>query len=226
MPGIGSRPTELLAARGIIVSHESLRQWALRLGQTFANQIPRRLPRAGDKWPLDDVVIKIAGVNHWCWRAVDQTGQVLDVLVQRQRDKDAARRLLRKPLKRQCRTPRVMITDKLVRYGTAKREVMPAVEHPQHKGLTQRAENSHQPTRRREHQMKRFKSAQQARRFLSAHDQINNPFQLRRHHLPASIEPSVPEPFRLGSRSVGLPMLRSRSRRGPPASAFAPGPSG
>jgi putative transposase len=165
---------ELLAARGIVVSHETVRQWALKFGQAFANQIRRGLPRAGDKWHLDEVVVKITGVTHWLWRAVDQTGMVLDVLVQSRRDKDAAKRLLRKLLKRYCRAPRVMITDKLASYGAAKREVMPSVEHRKHKGLNNRAENSHQPTRRRERQMKRFKSAGQARRFLSAHDGINN----------------------------------------------------
>ena len=115
----------MLAARGIIVSHETVRQWALKFGQHFANQIRRRLPRGGDKWHLDEVALKIAGVKHWLWRAVDQAGVVLDVLVQRRRDKRAATRLLRKLLKRQMRSPRVMITDKLASYGAAKREVMP-----------------------------------------------------------------------------------------------------
>src|SRR5688572_130417 len=128
----------------------------------------------------------IAGVKHWLWRAVDQTGIVLDVLVQSRRDQRAAKRLLRKLLKRQGRAPRVMITDKLASYSAAKREVMPGVEHRRHKGLNNRAENSHQPTRRRERQMKRFKSAGQAQRFLSAHDQINNLFHLHRDHLPAT----------------------------------------
>jgi putative transposase len=133
------------------------------------------------------VVLKIAGVQHWLWRAVDQTGVVLDVLVQSRRDKQAARRLLRKLLKKQMRPPRVMITDKLASYGAAKREIMPDVEHRQHKGLNNRAENSHQPTRRRERQMKRFKSPAQAQRFLSAHDQVANLFHLRRDAL-TSIE--------------------------------------
>lgn len=177
---------EMLAARGILVSHETVRQWALRFGQEFAGRIRRRLPCAGDKWHLDEVVIKIAGVKHWLWRAVDQAGMVLDVLVQRRRDKRAATRLLRKLLKRQGRSPRVMITDKLASYSAAKRELMPSVEHRRHKGLNNRAENSHQPTRRRERQMKRFKSARQAQQFLSAHDQINNLFPLRRDHVPAS----------------------------------------
>jgi len=177
---------ELLAARGIIVSYETVRQWALKFGQAFANQIRRRLPRAGNKWHLDENVLTIAGVKHWLWRAVDQSGMVLDILVQSRRDTRAAKRLLRKLLKRQGRAPRVMVTDKLASYGAAKREVMPSVEHRKHKGLNNRAENSHQPTRQRERQMKRFKSAGQAQRFLSAHDGINNLFHLRRHQVPAT----------------------------------------
>ena len=177
---------ELLAVRGIDISHETVRQWGLKFGQAFANQIRRRLPRAGDKWHLDEAVVKIAGVKHWLWRAVDQHGTVLDILVQSRRDKRAAKRLLRKLLKKQMRPPRVMITDKLASYGAAKKELMPGVEHRQHKGLNNRAENSHQPTRRRERQMKRYKSPRHAQRFLSAHDQINNLFHLRRHHLPAT----------------------------------------
>src|ERR671912_2703746 len=126
---------EMLAARGILVSHETVRQWARKFGQALANQIRRRLPGAGDKWHLDEVVIVIAGAKHWLWRAVDQTGIVLDVLVQSRRDKRAAKRLLRKLLKRQCRAPRVMITDKLGSYGAAKKELMPGVERRRHKGL-------------------------------------------------------------------------------------------
>ena len=132
---------EMLAARGILVSHESVRQWARKFGQAFANLIRRRLPGAGDKWHLDEVVIMIAGVKHWLWRAVDQTGLVLDVLVQSRRDKRAANRLLRKLLKRQGRPPRVLITDKLASYPAAKKELMPGVEHRRHKGLNNRAEN-------------------------------------------------------------------------------------
>jgi putative transposase len=176
---------EMLAARGIVVSHETVRRWALKFGQAFANRIRRRLPCAGDKWHLDEVAIRIAGVQHWLWRAVDQTGMVLDVLVQGRRDKRAAERLLRKLLERQRRAPRAMITDKLASYGAARKDLMPGVEHRRHKGLNNRAENSHQPTRRRERQMKRFKSPRQAQRFLSAHDQISNLFHLRRDHVTA-----------------------------------------
>ena len=130
---------EMLAARGILVSHETVRQWALKFGQDFATQIRRRLPAPGDKWHLDEVVISIAGKRHWLWRAVDQHGVVLDILVQSRRNAKAAKRLLRKLLKKQGVAPRVMITDKLASYGVAKREIMPSVEHRQHKGLNNRA---------------------------------------------------------------------------------------
>jgi putative transposase len=167
---------EMLAARGILVSHETVRQWALKFGQNFANQIRRGLPAPGDKWHLDEVVISIAGKKHWLWRAVDQHGAVLDILVQSRRNATAAKRLLRKLLKKQGITPRALTTDKFASYGAAKREIMPSVEHRQHRGLNNRAENSHQPTRRRERIMKCFKSAGQAQRFLSVHDQVANLF--------------------------------------------------
>src|SRR5919112_4746989 len=183
--------------RGIDVSHETVRQWGRKFGQSFANQIRRRLPCVGDKWHLDEVCLMLAGTKHWLWRAVDQDGFVLDVLVQSRRDKQAAKRRLRKLLKKQGRAPRVMITDKLASSGAAKADVMPSVEHRRHKGLNNRAENSHQPTRRRERQMKRFKSAGQAQRFLSAHDQINNLFPSAAiTSLLPNTEPPGPKPFR------------------------------
>src|ERR671913_366964 len=172
--------------RGIDVSHETVRQWGRKFGQSFANQIRRRLPCVGDKWHLDEVCLMLAGTKHWLWRAVDQDGFVLDVLVQSRRDKQAAKRLLRKLLRRQGRPPRAMTTDKLASYPAAKKELIPGVEHRRHKGLNNRAENSHQPTRRRERQLKRFKSPGQAQRFLSAHDQINNLFHFRRDHVTAT----------------------------------------
>ncbi len=167
---------EMLAARGIEVSHETVRQWVLKFGQSSANQIRRRIPAPGDKWHFDEIVISIAGRKHWLWRAVDQHGVVLDILVQSRRNAEAAERLLWKLLKKQGAAPRVMITDKLASYAAAKRVVMPGVEHRQHKGLNNRAENSHQPARRRERIMKRFKSAEQAQRFLATHDQVANLF--------------------------------------------------
>jgi putative transposase len=177
---------EMLAARGILVSHATVRPWGLKFGQAIANALRRRLPQLGDKWHLDEMVIKIAGKKHWLWRAVDQDGFVLDVLVQSRRDKAAAKRLLRKLMKRQGRAPRVLITDKLKSYGAANKEILPATEHRHHKGLNNRAENSHQVTRQRERQRKGFASPGQAQRFLSAHGPINNLFYLRRHCLTAT----------------------------------------
>jgi putative transposase len=177
---------EILAARGISVSYETIRRWGLKFGREFANRIRRRAPRRGDKWHLDEVVITIAGKKHWLWRAVDQEGFVLDVLIQSRRDKRAAKRLLRKLMKKQGRAPRVLITDKLKSYAAAKREIMPGVEHRQHKGLNNRAENSHQPARRRERIMKRYKSPRQLQRFLSIHDQIANVFSRRPNQDTAS----------------------------------------
>jgi putative transposase len=195
---------EMLAARGILVSHETVRQWALKFGQSFANQIRRRLPASGDKWHLDEVAISIAGKKHWLWRAVDQHGAVLDILVQSRRNAKAAKRLLRKLLKKQGIAPRVMITDKLASYSAAKREIMPGVEHRQHKGLNNRAENSHQPTRRRERIMKRFKSAGQAQRFLSIHDQVGNLFRRPANSNAAAHRLSRAEAIKIWAEVTGL----------------------
>ena len=122
----------------------------------FANQIRRRLPRAGDKRHLDEVVVKIGGVKHWLWGRWIRPGRCSTSSSNPAGMRKAAKRLMRKLLKKQCRPPRVLITDKLASYSAAKAEVMPSVEHRRHKGLNNRAENSHQPTRRRERQMKRF----------------------------------------------------------------------
>jgi len=116
---------EMLAARGLSVTYETVRQWGLKFGRAFANRMRRRAPRRGDTWPLDEVVLTIAGKKHWLWRAVDQEGFVLDVFVQSRRDKKAAQRLFRKLLKKQGRAPRVLITDKLRSYAAAKREIIP-----------------------------------------------------------------------------------------------------
>ena len=195
---------EMLAARGISVTHETIRQWGLKFGREFADRIRRRAPRRGDKWHLDEVVVSFAGKKHWLWRAVDQDGFVLDVLVQSRRDKKAAKRLLRKLLRKQGRAPRVLVTDKLKSYAAAKREIMPGVEHRQHKGLNNRAENSHQPTRRRERIMKRFKSPRQVQRFLSAHDQLANGFPRRPDHDTARTSGSAaPRPSPPGPMSPG-----------------------
>ena len=143
------------------------------------------VPDLESEWHLDEVFIKITGKQHYLWRAVDQDGNVLDILVQSRRNKKAAKRFFRKLLKGLQYAPRVIITDKLKSYSAAKAEIMPGVEHRQHKGLNNRAENSHQPTRVREHVMRRFKSASQAQRFLSAFGIICSHFRVRRHLLTA-----------------------------------------
>jgi putative transposase len=159
---------ELLAQRGIVVTYETVRQWCLKFGQSYANELHKRRPRCGDKWHIDEVVLTIHGQKHYLWRAVDQHGNVLDILVQSHRNKKAAKRFFRKLLKGLHYVPRVIITDKLKSYEAAKREILPGVEHRQHKGINNRAENSHQPTRLREKKMRRFKSGGHAQRFLSA----------------------------------------------------------
>lgn len=178
---------DILAQRGIMVSHQTVRIWAEKFGRDYACKIRRRsASQMSDKWHLDEVVVTMQGQKHWLWRAVDAEGFVLDVLVQSRRDKKAALRLMRKLLKQQKTAPRVMVTDKLRSYSSAARELMPGVDHRAHKGLNNRAENSHQPTRRRERIMKRFKSPGQAQKFASIHDQIGNLFYLPRHEMTSS----------------------------------------
>jgi putative transposase len=154
----------LLAERGIIVSYESVRRWCLKFGAVFADNIRRRRPRPGDKWHLDEVFIRIQAELHYLWRAVDQDGVILDILVQSRRDGVAAKRFFKRLLKGLQYTPRVLVTDKLKSYGVAKRELLPDAEHRESRYLNNRVENSHRPTRRRERQMQRFKSKRQAQR--------------------------------------------------------------
>jgi len=139
-----------------------------------------------DKWHLDELVVSIKGRKYWLWRAVDAEGYVLDAPLQSRRNKKAALRLMRKLLKSQGVTPRVMVTDKLRSYGAAKAELIPGVEHRSHKGSNNRAENSHLPLRRRERRMMRFKSARQCQRFVSVHGQVTNLFHLHRKYLTAT----------------------------------------
>jgi putative transposase len=134
---------------------------------------------------IDEVFLTIQSERHYLWRAVDQDGNILDILVQRRRDKTAAKRFFRKLLKGLTYVPWVIITDQLKSYGAALREILPDVEHRQHRYLNNRAENSHQPTRQRERRMGRFKSPGQAQRFLSAYGPISQHFRQRRHRLPA-----------------------------------------
>jgi putative transposase len=146
---------EMLAMRGLSFSYETVREWCLKFGQTYANSLRRKSPRPGDRWHSDEVFLKINGRLHYLWRAVDQDGDVLDILVQSRRDKKAAKKFFRKLLKGLRYAPSVLIADKLKSYSAARSETMPSVEHRREKYQNNRAENSHQPTRLRERVMKR-----------------------------------------------------------------------
>ncbi|WP_150526931.1 IS6 family transposase [Roseibium sediminis] len=175
---------DLLAERGICVSRETIRKWVNRFGRHFARCIRRDRPKPNSKWHLDEAVIVIGGVKYWLWRAIDGDGDVLDILVQSRRNAKAAKRFF-SALVTQFGEPRVVVTDKLRSYTKPVRALAPDAGPPAPKGLNNRIENSHRPTRKREKIMGRFKSARQAQRFLSAHDQINTIFRPRRYKLSA-----------------------------------------
>ncbi|WP_027802367.1 IS6 family transposase [Paraburkholderia dilworthii] len=176
---------ELLAARGIDLTYETVRRWSVRFGLGIARRIRSTALARGDKWHLDEVVVTLNRKKHWLWRAVDQHGTVLDVLVQSRRDRCAAKRLMRKLPKKHGRAPRVLITDKLKSYAAANSDLGLNVEHRQHKGLNNRADNSHQPTRVHEKVMRRFKSVRHLQRFTPVHDQVGNLFMHCRYHTNA-----------------------------------------
>jgi len=167
---------EMLLERGIVVSYETIRRWGRKFGHDYARRLRRKQPGPNDIWYLDEVAIMIAGKKHWLWRAVDQDGYVLDEIVQTRRNTKAAKRLLTRLLKKQGLAPKRMITDKLRSYGAAKRQVMPQVEHRSHKGLNNRAENSHVPLRKRERSMQGFRSPGSLQRFISIFSAIRNLF--------------------------------------------------
>src|SRR5918993_3358858 len=167
---------EMLLERGIVVSYETVRRWALKFGPAYAHRLKRKKPSRRDIWHLDEVMITIAGQQHWLWRAVDQAAYILDEIVQTRRDTKAAKRLLKRLLKKQGSPPRRLITDKLGSYAAAGRQIMPAVEHRSHKGLNNRAENSHLPLRKRERMMQGFRSVGGLQRFTSVFSAVRNLF--------------------------------------------------
>lgn len=167
---------EMLLERGIIVSYETVRRWALKFGPDYARRFKRKRPSRRDVWHLDEVGVTIAGKKHWLWRAVDQDGYVLDEIVQTRRDTIAAKRLLKRLLKKQGCPPRRMITDKLGSYAAARRLIMPSVEHRAHKGLNNRAENSHVPLRKRERMMQGFRSMGGLQQYVSVFSAVRNLF--------------------------------------------------
>jgi putative transposase len=172
---------EMLAERGIHVSYETIRRWILKFDPLIADNIRCRRARASGTWHLDEAFIRIRGKRTYLWRAVDDEGEVLEVLAQSRRNKRAALKLLRKLLKRQGYIPDAIVTDKLASYAAALRELGLTHLHSTGGRLNNRAEVSHQPTRRRERRMGRFKSPGSMQRFLSVHDTIYNHFNLQRH---------------------------------------------
>ena len=184
--GVSFRDVEdLLAQRGITVSYEAIRLWCLTFGSAYARRLTRRQGRLGDIWHLDEVFVTIQGQRRYLWRAVDQAGDVLDILVQSRRDCQAAKHFFRKLLKGQESKPVRLVTDKLSSYRAAHRAVMPSVAHSTDRYANNRVEVSHQPTRQRERHMRRFKFPGQTQRFLTVHGLVRNLFHVGRHLLRA-----------------------------------------
>ncbi len=184
--GLSFRNVEdLLAERGVTVTYEAIRQWCRTFGLDYARRLRHRRGRQGDTWYLDELFVKIQGQQQYLWRGVDEDGDTIDILVQSRRNRRAALRFFRKLLKGQGCVPRQLVTDKLRSYPAACRTVMPSVVHCTDQYANNRAEVSHQPTRQRERQMRRFKSAAHAQRFLSVHGPIHNLFRVGRHLLRA-----------------------------------------
>ena len=178
---------DLLAERGIVVSYESIRLWCNKFGPQYARRLKRRHQGYGDTFFIDEVFVKIDGKQHYLWRAVDQDGEIVDVFLQARRNAKAAKRFFKRLLKSHGTEPRKIVTDKLRSYGVAHRELIPDTIHDTTQYANNRAELSHQPTRVRERGMRRFKSAQQAQRFLSAHSAVYNLFNLGRHLVSSRI---------------------------------------
>ena len=177
---------DLLAVRGIVVSYESIRLWCNKFGPQYARRLRRRHQGFGDTFYIDEVFVKICGIQHYLWRAVDQDGEIVDVFLQRRRDGKAAKRFFKRLLKTHRQSPRTIVTDKLKSYGVAHRELIPETIHDTSQYSNNRAELSHQPTRVRERVMRRFKSIDQAQRFVNVHAAVHNLFNLGRHLVSAN----------------------------------------
>jgi len=177
---------DLLAERGIDASYETVRRWALKFGRGYATRIRQRRPRPSGRWHLDEVFIRIGGKTHYLWRAVDDEGEVLDIIVQPRRDRKAALKLMRRLLKRQGYLPDAIVTDRLRSYGAALRDLGLTDRHVMGGRSNNRAEVSHQPTRQRERQRRRFRSPGLAQRFLAIHAAVYNHFNVQRHLISRS----------------------------------------
>ena len=172
---------DLLDERGVVVSYETVRRWALKFGRTYAARIRQRRPRPSDRWHLDEVFIRIGGKTHYLWRAVDDEDQVLDIMVQARRDRKAALKLIRRLLKRQGYLPDAIVTDRLRSYGAALRDLGLTDRHVSGGWSNNRAVVSHQPTRRRERQRRGFRSPGSVQRFLATHAAVYNHFNAQSH---------------------------------------------
>ena len=178
---------DLLAERGIIVSYQTIRSWCNKFGPAYARSIKKRRGSIGDTWYMDEVyIVTVRGERLYMWRAVDQDGDVLDILVQKRKDKQSAVRFFKKLMRGQGCSARKIVTDKLPSYGAARKEIMPTSMHRHEHYANNRAEVSHEHTRAQERQMRRFKSPGQAQRFLAVHSQIHNLFRIGRHLLRAA----------------------------------------
>jgi putative transposase len=176
---------DLLARRGFLVTHESIRLWCNKFGRHFAHRLRRRHRGYGDTVFMDEVFVRIGGRQQYLWRAVDQDGEVVDVLLQARRDAAAARRFFRHVLAHLGGEPRAIVTDKLGSYAVARRELLPTAAHDTRRYANNRAELSHQPTRVRERGMRRFRSMFHAQRFVRVHAAVSNLFNLGRHLVAA-----------------------------------------
>jgi putative transposase len=174
-----------MVQRGIAVSYEAIRLWCNKFGSKYAQRLRRKHQGYGDTFFIDEVFIKIQGKQHYLWRAVDQGGEVVDVFLQKRRNGKAAKCFFKRLLRKHKGEPRKIVTDKLRSYGVAHRELIPKTIHDTTQYANNRAELSHEPTRVWERGMRKFKSIEQAQRFLSAHAAVYNLFNLGRHLVSA-----------------------------------------
>jgi putative transposase len=176
---------DLMSQRGVEVSYEAIRLWCNKFGPKYAQRLRRKHQGYGDTFFINEVFVKIHGEQHYLWRAVDQDGEVVDVFLQKRRDGEAAKRFFKRLLRKHKGEPRKIVTDKLRSYGVAHRELVPETIHETSQYANNRCELSHEPTRVRERGMRKFKSMDQAQRFLGAHAAVYNLFNLGRHLVSA-----------------------------------------